>query len=378
MEIRDPIHGNILLDETEAKIVDTPEMQRLRYIKQLDTTHLVFPGASHSRFEHSLGSMHVTKELTASLYKGEKKEFSYVGLLHDIGHGPFSHLSEKLISGRLNKNHEKIGEEIIRNSEIKDIITDSGLSFEKVMSYFKDAENIDIVGGPLGSDRIDYLMRDSYYTGVAYGIIDYERIKSRMVLYKDKVAILESGISGVESLLISRYFMYNNVYFHHAKTISNEMLVRALELALDGKELDAEELSRMYDEQMIYRLSNSKLSAVNRLVGRYKNRDLFKRAYNHKIKEPIDRKKLEEEITNAGFDKSDFITNVGSFGGSKDDFDVVDSDNNYLGKASDISPFVKTLTGVLTTSKKLLVACDKKNAEQIGKITRQFVGDLPL
>ena len=97
LEIRDPIHGNIDVNETELKIINTAPMQRLRYIKQLDMTYLVFPGANHSRFEHSLGTMQVTKELVKSMYGDKESELSYVGLLHDIGHGPFSHLSEHLI-----------------------------------------------------------------------------------------------------------------------------------------------------------------------------------------------------------------------------------------------------------------------------------------
>jgi len=374
LEIRDVIHGNIYLNETESKIIDTPEMQRLRYIKQLDTTYLVFPGANHTRFEHSLGSMHVTKDLVSNLYGEQNREFSYVGLLHDVGHGPFSHLSEKVISVHLKKNHEKIGEEIIRNSLIKEILSDSGLSFDKIMEYFKDAENIDVVGGPLGSDRIDYLMRDAHHTGVAYGIIDYDRIKSRMILHNGRLAVLESGISGVESMLISRYFMYTNVYFHHAKTMSNEMLVRALESAIENNVFTAEELSRMYDEEMIYRLANSKVDVVTNLIERYKKRNLFKRAYNHKINNSVEKKKLEEEIINSGFEKEDFIINIMDFGGARDNLDVVDSDGSYLGKITEISPFVKTLTDVLTTQRKLLVGCDKKNVEKVNKIVKQFVG----
>jgi HD superfamily phosphohydrolase len=154
LEIRDPIHGNIKLNETESKIIDTPEMQRLRYIRQLDVAYLVFPGANHTRLEHSLGAMDVTKTLISTIYTEEVPEFSYVGLLHDIGHGPFSHLSDSIIKRYLHRDHEQIGEAVIRNSEIRDIISGSGLSFDKIMKYFKDESSIDVVGGPLGSDCV--------------------------------------------------------------------------------------------------------------------------------------------------------------------------------------------------------------------------------
>jgi uncharacterized protein len=373
LEIRDPIHGNIQLDETEAKIINTVEMQRLRYIRQLDVTHLIFPGANHTRFEHSLGTMRLTRELVSNIYDDYVKEFSYIGLLHDIGHGPFSHLSESVIKKHLNKTHEQIGEDIIKDSEIKDIISDSGLSFTKIMSYFKEADKIDVVGGPLGSDRIDYLMRDSHYTGVAYGIIDSERIKSRLVLYKNKVAISEEGISGAESLLIARYFMYYNVYAHHAKTIANKMLVNAIEFALEKNVFDAQELSMLYDEELVYKIANSDAEIAVNLVNRVMKRDLFKRAYNEMIKKDIEVKKLEDEIIKAGFAREDFIVNVSNFGGNKDNLDIVDSDKNFVGKLTEVSPFVKTLIDVLSNSKRLIVACDKDNVNKLNSIVKKFV-----
>src|ERR1035441_551033 len=114
MEIRDPIHGNIELGQTECAIIDTPEMQRLKYIRQLDLSYLVFPGANHTRFEHSLGTMQVSKILFSGTLGKSEPEFSYVGLLHDIGHGPFSHLSEPYLEKKLGKNHEQIGVDRIR------------------------------------------------------------------------------------------------------------------------------------------------------------------------------------------------------------------------------------------------------------------------
>ncbi len=372
MEIRDPIHGNIDVNNTELKIIDTPQMQRMRYIKQLDLASLIFPGANHSRFEHSLGAMQVTKELVKKTYgDGENPEFSYVGLLHDIGHGPFSHLSEDPVLKHLKKDHEQIGEERIRNSEIKDIISDSVLSFNKVMDYFKEANKIDVVSGALGSDRIDYLMRDSHYTGVAYGVIDYERIKSRLVLIKGKIGILESGLSGAESMLIARYFMHLNVYSHHAVAIAKNMLRNAINIEVEHGALDPKELIEMYDDQLIDRLRNSRITAVSGIVKKIMERRMFKRAYYEPIKNDVDLKGLEEAIMGGGFEQKDFIVKQINLAGGKDDIDVIGSDGEFLGKLTDVSPLMKTLIDIITKSRWLLVACDRANTEKIGSIVKR-------
>jgi len=373
LEIRDPIHGNIELDDTESRIIDTWPVQRLRYIKQLDVAYLVFPGAHHSRFEHSLGTMQVARELSYAVYGKERKEFQYVGLLHDIGHGPLSHLSEPFIKKYLNKGHEELGESIIRKSEIKEILLDSGLSLNNIMKYFRESYKIDIVGGTLGSDRIDYLMRDSHYTGVAYGVIDYARIKSRMVPWKNRIAILESGVSGAESMLIARYFMHLNVYKHHAKLIASHMLQNAIGFALENDDFDAKQLSNMYDEELMGRLLCSGSKETVRLTKRIRERNLFKRAYYGTVKGRINREELEDAIMKAGFGMKDFVIDIISLGGGKDDIDVIGSDNNFVGKLTEVSPLIRTLNSVLTGSKQLLVGCDGKNVGRISSIVKRFL-----
>lgn len=375
MEIRDPIHGNIEINETVQRIIDTKEMQRLRYVKQLDTTYLIFPGANHTRFEHSLGTMHVTKELSSLIYGDEKEEMQYVGLLHDIGHGPFSHLSEHFIKEYLKMNHEQLGEYRIRNSEIKDALSDAGLSFNKVIHYFRDADNIAIVGGPLGADRIDYLMRDSHYTGVAYGLIDYERIKGRLCPYKDKVAVSESGISGAESMLIARYFMYTNVYMHHAKAIANKMLQRAIGTAMEQDIFNGEELALMDDGRLIETLSNSKINDVAELTQRVLERRLFKRVYYGNVSHKVDTAELEKMIIDSGVKRNEFIAHYMSFRGTNERINVVDRNNKLVGDLTDVSQLIKTLDSIFKESSMLLVASDKRNAEKINGVVRKFVVD---
>lgn len=372
--MRDAIHGNIEFDETECKIINTPEMQRLRYIKQLDMAYLVFPGANHCRFEHSLGSMHVAKELISHIYGDGEKELSYVGLLHDIGHGPFSHLSEFVMEKYLKKSHEQIGEEVLVSSGIKDILEESGLSFRKIVDYFRDSKKVDLVGGALGSDRIDYLMRDSHYTGVAYGIIDYERLKGRLVPSNGRVAITDAGVSGAESLLIARYFMHSNVYMHHAKLIAAKMMQNAISASLEAGEASADELVSMTDNNLVSVLLASEEKSAREIAKRIMNRQLFKRAYYESISKNIDTEELECAIEGAGFSREDFVVCVRSFRGENDDIEVVDRDGSRIGMLTELSPLIKTLTGVLAGSKKLLVACDRKNVDRINPIVKRFLG----
>ena len=364
MEIRDPIHGNIAVGPVEERIIDTPEMQRLRYIKQLDLSYLVFTGANNTRFEHSLGTMQVCKDLFLGALGRDEAEFSYVGLLHDIGHGPFSHLSEPYIERAIGKNHEQLGEERIRTSEISDIISDSGMSLNKILAYFRGSEKINVVGGALGADRIDYLMRDSLYTGVAYGIIDYDRLKTRLVLYKGRVAVLESGISGAESMLIARYFMHSNVYMHHAKVIAAQMLGKAMGMAVTVRAIEPREMWDMTDEELLISLRKSGIKAVEDLTRRVVERRLYKRAYDGPIGPGVTLDEVKRAAGRAGLDDSEFIAHVIKLGGDTDDITVVDRDGRRVGKLTEVSPFIKTLMDVLAR-KRLIVACDRKNVAKL-------------
>lgn len=233
MYIRDPLFGDIEIGKTVKDIVGTGEFRRLSRLKQLGFSFLVYPGATHTRFEHSLGAFFVTRDIMRSAFGMEDKELEVAGLLHDIGHGPFSHASDHALTRFLKTNHELIGQEKIKNSEINDILKKGGLSVGKVLKYYKGEGLGELVTGALGADRVDYLMRDALHVGVAYGFIDYNRIKSKMVLIDGKPAIYEDGMLSAESLLISRYFMHSSVYKHHTTTIAQLMYGKALEGALE-------------------------------------------------------------------------------------------------------------------------------------------------
>ncbi|MEM0149720.1 MAG: HD domain-containing protein, partial [Candidatus Micrarchaeaceae archaeon] len=297
MYVRDPVFGNVHLNSTEKKIVETAPMQRLRHIKQLGFVYMVYPGGTHTRFEHSLGTMHVTKTIMNNLGAYEE-EAALAGMMHDIGHAPFSHSSDPELYQYLKTQHENIGEKIIRSSEIKDIISDSGLSMGKLIKYFNGYGKGEIITGAIGSDRIDYLSRDAMHTGVAYGIIDYNRISAKFGFHKGKLAVYYEGIQGAESMLIARYFMHNSVYFHHTVRIATSMYRKALDTALEEGGLSPESLYTFTDSQMQEFLLTNKASS--QLMSKVINRRLFKRAYDGAMPANLKISELESTIERTG------------------------------------------------------------------------------
>ncbi len=365
MYIRDPIYKIIEFDDVESRILSSERMQRLYYIKQLGLTYLVYPSGMHTRLEHSIGTMHLTKEVASKVYGRRVPEFEYAGLLHDIGHGPFSHQTEYAMKKYLHKSHEEVGKEIVAKSEIKDIISDAGFSIRKVMSYFDGGSAYEIVGGILGSDRLDYLMRDSYHIGVAYGIIDYARLINNFVLKGHKLAVYEHAIAEAESILIARYFMYSNVYMHHTVLIAEGMLRTALEKAIENGEFDPKELVETNDNVLLYKLHST--SAAN-IVKNIERRVLFKRAYYGKVRGDVKLGEIENALSNIGLNADEYVVKLISLRDEgREDIPIVDKNGELIGKLTDFSPFIKTLEDVLKKKYQLLVACDKSKVDEARK-----------
>ena len=187
-QIRDPVHGYIYANELECKIIDSPVFQRLRKIRQLGTAHLTYPGALHTRFEHCIGSMYLAKRAANHLKSQEiinedmSNELSIAALLHDIGHGPFSHLFEEVLHEK-GMTHENITDRIIRETEIADILSRFGVNVKKFSNLCVGTSKNhprfmnDIIAGFLSVDSMDYLLRDSYFSGVEYGKVDVGEIE---------------------------------------------------------------------------------------------------------------------------------------------------------------------------------------------------------
>lgn len=243
----DPIYGSIYVDyEVILELINTSAFQRLRRIKQLSSVSMIYHGAEHSRFSHSIGTYNVARmflknpSLKASLNERERLLFLVSALLHDIGHGPHSHTFEDIF----NTNHELLGAKIImENDEINSKLNKVDESFASDVSNIilkkgKFSLIEKLISSQLDVDRIDYLLRDAYYTGTPYGNIDLDRIIRVLVIKDNNVYFKETGIHTIENFLINRYHMYFLVYFHrvcraHEANLEN-IYLRVKDLILSG------------------------------------------------------------------------------------------------------------------------------------------------
>jgi hypothetical protein len=277
--IKDAVHGDIQVSDAELKLIDTPEMQKLREIKQMAVAYLVYPGANHTRFEHSLGTMYITGQIcdNLSLSEEEKMTMRAAALLHDVGHTAFSHESDGILIRKNKSNHEERGVERIMKGRSGQVLKENGYDVEKVCSIISEKGSSGMINFALGSDRMDYLLRDSHYTGVAYGVIDCGRLVHTIRLRRGKAVIEWGGIEAAESLLIARFLMFSSVYYHHAVRIASAMLGRAVEFALDDKTISVDELLRCNDAELGAALEMGERSGE--LMRRIRNRELYKRAY---------------------------------------------------------------------------------------------------
>jgi HD superfamily phosphohydrolase len=295
--VRDPIHGDIKITGILVDLLKTPEVQRLHNIKQLGFAHLVFPGAHHTRFEHSLGSSMIASQIAdiLALNDREKELITCAAQLHDIGHGPFSHTLESILLERFGVNHVDLTEKLILgNYDILDVKEQQYISAPKVHEILdkyqvneKDIVNIirgklskksylsQLLNSTIDVDQLDYLMRDAYYTGVAYGMIDLQRLLQTIMIYKGNLTIMRKGVNVVENILMARALMYSSVYFHKTVRIPELMLSKALE-KIPGAE--PFEFFRMTDAEIM-----TSLKTMGRfqqeIITRLKYRDLFKQAY---------------------------------------------------------------------------------------------------
>ena len=300
LDIIDPIHDFVRVNSNELKIIDTPVFQRLRRIRQLSGAHLIYPGAQHTRFEHSLGVMHIASMAGHAL--NEKgivssdniQNLRFAGLLHDIGHGPFSHLFEELLQKR-KMSHEDIGRDIILKTQIGDLISANGFDKKFITELaFGDSKfqfMNEIISGALSADIMDYLLRDGYFTGAEHAKIDHNRLTYSLDVYKNKLALEKSALVNFETMMISRYQMFKAVYFHKTVRAGEVMLLESMYLAeeeLGLSSISLNEYLKLTDEVILSKLlnlpeRNSKLRIAKKIATDYLNRNLFKSVFEVSI-----------------------------------------------------------------------------------------------
>ena len=309
-EVRDPIHGLIALSQKEVKLINTGAFQRLRRIRQLAMAFLVYPCTLHTRFDHSIGVMHIAGRICNRIKRfGEITDVDcerirIAALLHDIGHGPFSHVSEHLLDqyapDQANKGsapekiHEKITVNIIQSdSEIGAVLSEEEREFVVEMIEGKTTRDFrrDIVSSDLDADKMDYLLRDSQFAGVEYGIYDLEKIiESCRVHYEGNqsyLAISDEGIHALEQLLLSKHHMIQQVYRHKIRSISDAMIVRGIELAIQEGNQELERLYR-YDEtpefiENYMEYHDERLIDILKRCDQEKAREIFNRLYQRRL-----------------------------------------------------------------------------------------------
>lgn len=272
--IRDPVWNTIRMDAVAVAIMDTAAFQRLRYIRQLGLAHLVYPGATHTRFDHALGVYHLAVRALGILkagppvpdhvWRGERL-IPYAALLHDIGHYAFSHALEELEPERIAGDHQEISARFFESDPLKAALEPLGPGaadeiFRIIMGEGGNALR-GLVSGSLDLDKMEYLRRDARFCGVPYGEVDVERLLQSLAVLRDPVTgRWEVGLRGkamntLESLLFSKYQMFRTVYWHHGVRAATGLYKRIVETAVEAGLVSPLELIGPTDEELLYELS---------------------------------------------------------------------------------------------------------------------------
>lgn len=377
-QIKDPLYGYLDFNEREQRVIDSPQMQRLRRIQQLGLTSLVYPGATHTRFEHSLGVSHLAGRFADSLNLDEKrrKELRVAALLHDSGHGPFSHVSEEVARAH-GKIHEDYSARIVR--ELEDVHGLDPDRLEKIIHG--ELELGSVVAGDIDADRMDYLMRDAHASGLEHGHIDFETIircagiDSRRMVYDGK------ALEALEGLFTSRFHMIKTLYRHHAVEIAEKMVGRALEGLVDETGLD--EMMEMDNYTAHCRLQGME-NPSGRLYRRVKDRNLYKRTLVwgadrlekqglEEMQRRMDAREAEREIAEeAGVNREEVIVDPPKTPETRE-LQVRIKEGGEIASMEDLSPLPGALAEAEWRQVDLRVYSPRESREEVAEAAREVL-----
>jgi len=412
-EIKDPVHGYVYITEQEKEVIDSYPVQRLRRLRQLAGSEYVYPGANHTRFEHSIGVMYLAGKVTENpnvsrlINENEAETVKIAALLHDVGHGPFSHVFEYLLDKELGKTHEDITQWIIRNSELKDTLRQNGYSPEQVgklatgkLHRPKKAFLDQIISSAVDVDKQDFIVRDTYHTGAEYGFIDIFRLIHALDVLDENLAIDLGALSALESLIIARMESFKSIYFHRVGRAAQIMLARAMERANDDLGLTRfktpEEYMTMDDYTVWTMLKNCRKSAE--IIKNLERRKMLKCAYERTFYErdtmisnifnrETHRRQLQEDIAKkARVEAEAVIIDVPTVPSVPYHHTVLlepmeipvfyktQSGGKVPQRLSEISKIFETLTGFINI---LRVYADEKNREKVRQASSKILGEIP-
>ena len=294
-EIKDPVHGYVYITEAEKQIIDSFPVQRLRRLRQLAGAEYVYPAANHTRFEHSVGVMHLAGLMAENPYLSKnfnEEEYQLIriaALLHDVGHGPFSHIFEHLLVKFLKKTHEDINVWIVQKSELKEIIKKIGFNVDEVAKLSvgwlhkpKRAFMDQIIRSAVDVDKLDFVVRDTYHTGAQYGYVDVFRLIQTVDVLDENLAVDLGALSALESFILARVESFKSIYFHRVGRAAQLMLAIAMEEAKDEIGLinfKTPEEYLAYDDYTVW-TSLKKSKKSKKIIENLEKRKLLKCAYD--------------------------------------------------------------------------------------------------
>jgi len=411
-EIKDPVHGYIYITQTEKEIIDSYPVQRMRRLRQLAGSEYVYPGANHTRFEHSVGVMHLAGRVVENpnispiISEDEAEKVRIAGLLHDVGHGPFSHVFEQLLD-KEDKTHEDITLWLVKQSELKDVLEKNGLKPEEVgelavgrLKIQKKNYLNQIISSAVDVDKMDFIVRDTYHTGAEYGYIDIFRLIHALDILDENLAVDLGALSALESLIIARIESFKSIYFHRVGRAAQIMLGRAMENASQELGLTMfktpEEYLAMDDYTVWTMLKNCQKSA--KIIEDLERRKMLKCAYERTFYEKDTmisnifsreayRKQLETEIAEKGGVNAEAVVidvpNVPSVpyhhSALLEPMEIPVFYKTSEGvkipqRLSEISKIIETLRGFINI---LRVYTDESNREKVAEASMKILGKIP-
>ena len=412
-EIKDPVHGYVYITEAEKQVIDSFPVQRLRRLRQLAGAEYVYPAANHTRFEHCVGVMHLAGLMAENPYLSKhfnEEQYQLIriaALLHDVGHGPFSHVFEHLLVKFLHKTHEDINVWIVQKSELKDAIKKIGYNPDEAAKLSvgwlhkpKRAFMDQIIRSAVDVDKLDFVVRDTYHTGAQYGYVDVIRLIQTLDILDQNLAVDLGALSALESFILARVESFKSIYFHRVGRAAQIMLATAMEEAKDELGLTSfktpEEYLAFDDYTVWTMLKKSKRS--KKIIENLERRRLLKCAYDRTFyvrdktvsnlfsHEEI-RNQLRDQIADkAGVDSKAVVIDVPTLPSVPYSHSVLlepmeipvftrtREGEKVPQRLSDISGIFDVLKGFINI---LRVYTDEENREKVGAAATKLLGELP-